>query len=272
MNFNPYVELLLKSTRPLRDAVASHTVYQSLETLDHVRCFMEHHVFAVWDFMALVKSLQNTLTCTAVPWLPQGDPVSRRLINEITLDEESDENGHGGYLSHFELYLEAMEQCGADARCINDFVARIRRGEEVLAALQKSKAPEPSRKFVTTNWQIIASQSPPRLVAAFAVGREEIVPEMFQGVIRNIQERFPGQLGRFGYYLERHINIDKDRHGPMARRMLESLCGADEAKWQEATEAARAALKARIQLWDAVQQQLSSSHLLINQLVYRDAQ
>lgn len=245
-------ELLLEATRPLRDRVASHDVYRSLETLEHVRFFMEHHVFVVWDFMALVKSLQNILTCTSVPWLPQGDPVSRRLINEITLDEESDDSGQGGYLSHFELYLEAMEQCGANLSCINDFVVRIRNGEDVVAALHNCKAPQPSKTFVTTTWQIISSRSPHKIAAAFAIGREEIVPEMFQVVIQNIQERFPKQMTRFGYYLERHINVDRDRHAPMAMRMLTKLCGDDIDRWQEATEAARIALQARLRLWDEV--------------------
>ena len=252
-----HVESLLEATRPLRDRVASHDVYRSLDTLEHVRLFMEHHVFAVWDFMALVKSLQHILTCTSVPWAPQGDPVSRRLINEITLDEESDESGEGGYISHFELYCEAMAQCGANPSCINDFVARIRTGEDVLAALQHCNAPQPSQTFVTTTWQILSSRLPHQIAAAFAIGREEIVPAMFQVVIQNIQARFPKHMTRFGYYLERHIKVDRDRHAPMAKRMLTKLCGEDTDRWQEATEAARIALQARIRFWDEIQEQMS---------------
>lgn len=261
MRTSPRIESLLKATGPLRERVASHDVYESLETVEQVRLFMEHHVFAVWDFMALVKSLQGMLTCTQVPWLPQGDLISRRLINEIVLDEESDEDGQGGYLSHFELYLEAMEQCGADASCIRDFVDRLRRGEDVLAALENSKAPAASRKFVAHTWRVISSKSSHQIAAAFAIGREEIVPEMFQVVVRNIQERFPGRFARFGYYLERHINVDKERHAPMAARMLEALCGNDETKWGESLHAAQTSLKARVDLWDEVKGLILSSRL-----------
>ncbi len=256
-----HVESLLEATRPLRDRVASHEVYRSLDTLEHVRLFMEHHVFAVWDFMALVKSLQQILTCTSVPWVPHGDPVSRRLINEITLDEESDDSGQGGYLSHFELYLEAMEQCGANPSCINDFVARIRTGEDVSAALHHCNAPQPSQTFVTTTWQILSSRVPHQIAAAFAIGREEIVPEMFQVVIHTIQERFPKHMTRFGYYLERHINVDRERHAPMAMRMLAKLCGDEIDRWQEATEAARMALQARLRLWDEVKEHIAHSRV-----------
>lgn len=246
------IEWLLKSAAPLRARVARHDVYESLRTEAQLRLFMEHHVFAVWDFMALVKSLQGSLTCTRVPWLPQGDPVSRRLINEIVLDEESDETGDGRYQSHFELYLEAMEQCGADTARIRRFVELIGCGHDVLSSLDQARAPEASRRFVSHTWRIISSRSPHAIASAFAIGREDIVPEMFLEVVRGIQERFPGRYAPFVRYLERHIQVDKDRHAPMAARMLSTLCGEGEPKWREALQAAEASLRARIELWDEV--------------------
>lgn len=246
------IESLLKSTRPLRDQAASHDLYRSLETIEQVRIFMENHVFAVWDFMSLVKSLQTCLTSVSLPWLPTGDPLSRRLINEIVLDEESDEDGQGGHLSHFELYLQAMAQCGADTSRMADVIGMLAQCETVPRALTRARAPEAAQAFVETTWTIIQSKSPHRIAAAFTLGREEIVPDMFQSVIANIQKRFPGRMSRFSYYLERHINIDKDRHAPMAARMLEMLCGSDPVKWREATDSAQTALRARIKLWDGV--------------------
>lgn len=250
------IESLLNSTRSLRNQTASHDIYRSLETLEQVRIFMENHVFAVWDFMSLVKSLQTCLTSVSVPWLPAGDPLSRRLINEIVLDEESDEDGQGGYLSHFELYLQAMAQCGADTSRITSFVEMLDQGETVLKALSRARAPGPAQAFVETTWTIIQSKSPHRIAAAFTLGREEIVPDMFQTVIANIQRRFPERMSRFSYYLERHINIDKDRHAPMASRMLDRLCGSDPVRWREAAESAQTALAARIRLWDGVAQEI----------------
>ena len=104
------IERLQQSLRPLRDQLFNHEVYRSIKTPDDLRTFMEHHVFAVWDFMSLLKALQRHLTGVTIPWLPQGDRNARRLINEIVLDEESDEDGEGGYISHFELYRAAMVQ------------------------------------------------------------------------------------------------------------------------------------------------------------------
>lgn len=251
------VKFLLGSTRSLRDQVASHEVYGFLKTPAEIRVFMENHVFAVWDFMVLLKSLQNALTSTRVLWLPQGDPLSRRLINEIVLDEESDADGRGAYLSHFELYLEAMEECGAEKVPIQKFMKEIQKGEPVGKALRNAGVPDPARDFVEATWSIAESRSHHRIAAAFAIGREEIIPEVFQIVVENIQERFPGRMVRFAYYLERHVNIDKERHWPLAMRMIRVLCGDDDSRWHQAAEAARQALSARVALWDGIKQQIS---------------
>src|SRR6478735_771827 len=107
---------------PLRKKLLDHPVYARIADVDAVRTFMEHHVFAVWDFMSLLKALQQRLTCVTVPWTPQGHRLSRRLINEIVLEEESDEDTRGGYISHFELYRAAMKQCGADTSRVDAFL------------------------------------------------------------------------------------------------------------------------------------------------------
>ena len=82
---------------------------------------MEYHVYAVWDFMSLLKALQIELTCTTLPWKPVGDTKIRRLINSIVLEEESDVDADGNPSSHYEMYLDAMIECGADTKKIESF-------------------------------------------------------------------------------------------------------------------------------------------------------
>lgn len=247
---DPQLQGLMDATHPLREEARNHRLFSRLAALEDVQAFMEQHVFAVWDFMSLAKALQDALTCVGVPWVPRGDRLVRRLINEVVLDEESDEDGAGGYTSHFELYLEAMRQCGARTGDIDAFVARVAGGAAVPAALEG--VPGPGGRFVAATWEVLARREPHRTAAVFTLAREEIIPEMFYGLVWNIQERFPGRLSRLVYYLERHINVDKDRHAPMALRMLQALCGRDPARWREAAESARACLRARLTLWDEV--------------------
>lgn len=247
---DPLLQGLMDATHPLREEARNHRLFGRIATLPDLQSFMEHHAFAVWDFMSLAKALQGSLTCVTVPWVPRGERLARRLINEVVLDEESDEDGAGGYVSHFELYLEAMRQCGARTEAVEAFVARVSSGEAVTAAL--TAAPAPAARFVAATWDVLAARQPHRTAAVFTLAREEIIPEMFYALVWNVQERFPGRLTRLVYYLERHINVDKDKHSPMALRMLQELCGRDPKRWDEAAESARACLRARLRLWDDV--------------------
>lgn len=248
----PALKRLQESLRPLRDQLMNHEVYRRLKTPDDLQIFMEHHVFAVWDFMSLLKTLQQSLTCVAIPWVPQGDPNARRLINEIVLEEESDEDGQDGYISHFELYHAAMVQCGADTSQIDNFLVRIHRGEPVQAAIERGGVPRGAQAFVKATWQIIESEASHRIAAAFTFGREDLVPVMFRPLVTDLQQRFPGQWNLLHHYLERHIALDEGHHTPLALRMLVSLCAGDQEKWQQADETSRAALHARVDLWDSV--------------------
>jgi hypothetical protein len=245
-------ETLRDALRAERAQLVDHVLYTRLGGLDEVRAFMEHHVFAVWDFMSLLKSLQRALTCVDAPWTPRGDATARRLINEIVVGEESDDAPGGGYISHFELYSSAMQQCGARTAAIEGFVERVRGGSSVHDALASSGAPQGSRKFVEATFATLSTGSLPRIAAAFTLGREELIPDMFLRVVRDVSGRHGEPLTLFVDYLERHIHLDGERHGPMAARMLESICGDDPKAWSQALEGARDALRARRAFWDSI--------------------
>ncbi len=251
------IERLRQALGSLRDQLVQHEVYHRIRTQDDLRTFMEHHVFAVWDFMSLLKALQGRLTGVTVPWLPQGDRNARRLINEIVLEEESDEDGEGDYISHFELYRAAMAQCGADTSRIDELVRRLHRGEPVLEALDTAGVPEAAQGFVRTTWRIIELGSTHSIAAAFTFGREDLIPEMFRALVADLHNRFPGPWNRLRYYLERHIHLDEEHHSPLAIQMVAGLCGNDEEKWSEAEETARVALSARIALWNGVVERIT---------------
>src|SRR5215470_2659311 len=227
---HPGLTRLQREIGPARAAVVSHPMYHNITKPGDVAVFLEHHVFAVWDFMSLLKSLQRTLTCVEVPWVPRGPRESRRLINDIVLVEESDERD-GGYLSHFELYVEGMTEAGADVGPITAFLGHVRDGMPVIDALKVAEVPVAAADFVSTTWDIIERAPVHCQAAAFAFGREDLIPEMFQRII-GIDDTY-GRLGTFRDYLARHIEVDGEQHTPMAMQMLIDLCGDDDAKWTE---------------------------------------
>ena len=246
---HPGIDRLEEQIAKARDEVVSHPLYASLDNPEAIRAFLEHHVFAVWDFMSLLKSLQRNLTCVQVPWVPTGPTGSRRLINDIVLVEESDEL-RGGYISHFELYVEGMTEAGADTSVIDVFIALLREGRPVAAALTEAKVPAPAADFVSTTWRLIETVPVHCQAAAFAFGREDLIPDMFQRVIA-VNERVGG-LDTFVDYLARHIEVDGEVHTPMAMQMLADLAGDDDAKWAECEQAIKLALAARTRLWDGI--------------------
>lgn len=246
---NPAIDTLKQDIEPSRQKVLSHPIYHQLTSVEAVVTFMEHHVFAVWDFMSLLKSLQRQLTCVEVPWLPSAATGSRRLINDIVLVEESDELGDG-FISHFELYVDGMRQAGADTSRIDAFIDLLRAGRPVPAALAEAGVPAQVAEFVGTTWQFIDDAPVHCQAAAFAFGREDLIPDMFDQVAALNADH--GSLSTFVDYLRRHIQVDAEEHTPMAMQMLADLCGDDAAKWAECRETVERALAARTGLWNGI--------------------
>ncbi|MFN3869044.1 MAG: DUF3050 domain-containing protein [Hyphomicrobiaceae bacterium] len=242
--------LIADRIAPLKAQLAAHPVYATLGSVEDVRIFMQHHVFAVWDFMSLLKALQRDLTCVSVPWKPTGSPSTRRFVNAIVLEEESDE-ANGRPASHYELYLDAMREIGADTGPIEGFVKTIENIDNLPAALARSDVPLAARDFVRTTFDFIATGKPHVIAAAFTYGREEPIPDMFRTLLKGLAGQ-GAKLDTMTLYLERHIHLDEHDHGPMGEAMLTELCGTDRAKWREAAEVAALALEARLALWTGV--------------------
>ena len=228
----------------------NHPVYESVETINDLQCFMEHHIFSVWDFMSLIKYLQAQIAPTQVPWLPQGDGSVRRFINELVLEEESDETLiEGEYSSHFELYQNAMNEIGANVSLSSTFIRTVQ-AEGINKALTLPNIPKPSYEFTSATFKFIENNKPHQIAAVLALGREHIVPCMFRAILKKIGVN-DKQAPIFHYYLNKHIQLDEDFHAPLSLRLLNGLCH-DEQQVKEAIEAANQAVTARIIFWDGV--------------------
>ncbi len=236
----------------LRQKLVNHPVYKRINSTNDLRIFMQHHVFAVWDFMSLLKALQCNLTCVKTPWLPVGSPATRFLINEIVVGEESDVDQDGNHISHFELYLNAMQQAGAETSTINQLIEYITNGESITEALNQLDIDESIKNFVRYTFKVIEENKPHVQAAVFTFGREDLIPDMFIALVKDINTKTSNEAAIFQYYLERHIEVDGDHHSHLAIAMTENLIAADEFKQAEALEAVKLGLMHRIGLWDGV--------------------
>ncbi len=249
---NPSIDRLKEAIEPSRVSLLQHPVYHQIQTLEALQKFAEVHVFAVWDFMSLLKSLQQKLTCFQTPWVPIGSANTRYLINEIVLGEESDVDEFDNRISHFELYQQAMRQMGASTNAIVGLLQAIQSGTSIEAAIKQLDCPASIKDFLNFTFKIV-NHAPAHVQAAvFTFGREDLIPDMFTRLLEKLVAESPEKVSIFKYYIERHIEVDGGHHSHLALEMVAELCGDDEVKWKEAEQASIEALQIRAKLWDAV--------------------
>ncbi|MES2276794.1 MAG: DUF3050 domain-containing protein [Bacteroidota bacterium] len=249
---NNRIAILKAEIELIRQQLIQHALYKNINTLDDLHAFMQQHVFAVWDFMSLLKTLQQNLTCTTTPWMPVGSANTRYLINEIVTGEESDIDEQGNRTSHFELYLRAMQQAGTSTEAMESLFSELSDNKTIDEALVIADIPASVRNFVQHTFDVIADNKPHVQAAVFTFGREDLIPDIFISMIKGIANHFPGKVDLLLYYLERHIEVDGDHHSKLAYQMTAELCGNDDTKWTEATLAVKQALQTRINLWDGI--------------------
>ncbi|MDI9308710.1 MAG: DUF3050 domain-containing protein [Limnohabitans sp.] len=257
------IQTIHNSIQPQKDILLNHTLYKKIKSIDDLNSFLEIHIYAVWDFMSLLKALQQKLTCTLTPWFPTVNTETRYLINEIVLAEESDLSLDGRRLSHYEMYIEAIEDCKSSTIEIKEFLADVQATKNIFIAIKNSKLDEAVKDFLTFTFKVIERGQAHEIASAFTFGREDLIPSMFTEILKEFKVSFPEvDLSKLIYYFERHIELDADEHGPMAMKMIEELAQEDVIKWKEMEEVAVEALEKRIALWDAIEKEIEKKNYL----------
>jgi hypothetical protein len=259
-----HINQLFKKLRPLTLEVAHHEVYNHITSLRNLRLFMEQHVFAVWDFMCLLKELHRKLVSTSAPWFPPQDALSANLITSILAEEEGDLAEDGvSYLSHYEIYINAMEEIGANTESINKMFRLLKAGKTIEDALALLSIRPSTKAFILTTFSFFKLDVH-ELASAFVFGREGVTSAMFLPLLNQLENKLEHsnkhQLNTLTYYFKRHIDLDDNEHFPKALKMLSNLIGNDMNKLDATEEIATVALKARIHFLTGIKQSFSESH------------
>jgi len=242
-----------------RNKLLEHKLYSNIESIKDLQVFTENHIYAVWDFMSLLKALQIRLTCTKTPWLPNNNSQTAYLINEIVLAEETDINQVGVRKSHYELYLDAMIDIGAKTEKPVEIINEIANSENIFNAIENINIHPNIKNFLNFTFSVIDEGKPHKIAAIFTFGRENLIPNMFNEILREFEKNVSeGDISKLIYYFERHIELDEDEHGPMALEMVSMLAENDPDKWKEIEDISIEALEKRILLWDAINEQIEN--------------
>ena len=231
-----------------KQRLMDHPIFRQNLSIANVQKIMRVHVFAVWDFMLIVKALQRSLTCVDPVWIPRQNGKVVRLINEIVLTEESDDILEGHPMSHLEMYLNAMREIGADTEVIETFLGCLKRGVSVEDALSREAVPMAAAAHIRNTMRVV--ELAPHVVASvFFFSRESLIPSMFRRFVANLTVDEKSKAKTFNLYLERHLDVDEHEHAPMAQTMLMELCMDSGIRWNEAESEAKKAMELRYQLW-----------------------
>lgn len=173
------IESINKNIQPQKDILLNHPLYTQIQNITDLQAFLETHVYAVWDFMSLLKALQQKLTCTTTPWFATKNAEIRYLINEIVLAEESDIALDGKRQSHYEMYIDAMQSCGANTSEVEAFLDDVINTKNIFISIKKSNLHPDVKAFLDFTFRVIEEGKPHKIAAAFTFGREDLIPNMF---------------------------------------------------------------------------------------------
>ena len=249
------LEIYKKELSQLKKSIRKHTLFSNKLTNRQIAIFMESHIYSVWGFMSLLKSLQYGLSSNNLPWIPTSNTTNGlvNFINEIVLSEESEYIKGVGFTSHFEIYLLAMKKIGAKANEIKKLIKNIEKNKKYKDAILDIKINKEVKDFLDFDIKTSQSNSLPKIIGGFTLAREQVIPNMFEYIIPAIKDKKSAKY--FITYLKRHITIDGDRHGPLATRLLKIICTSNNDMCI-AYKSGIKSLRLRLKVWDKVASEL----------------
>ena len=246
---------IVQNLEPLKDKLKNHPLYSSISDVEDLKIFSKAHVYAVWDFMSLLKFLQIKLTSTSLPWFPSKNTTTAKLINEIVAGEETDEDQNGKPMSHFEMYIDSIQEFGINTNKILNNIHSLDNLDSIEDDLDRLDIEDYVKNFLKFTFSVIKRGNVHEVASVFTFGREDLIPDMFIPLIEGINAE-NNDLNKLIYYFKRHIEVDGDMHGPMSMEMLSYLCNNDPEKIADSISISKEALLARISLWNGIETEI----------------
>jgi len=246
---------IVQNLEPLKDKLKNHPLYSSISDVEDLKIFSKAHVYAVWDFMSLLKFLQIKLTSTSLPWFPSKNTTTAKLINEIVAGEETDEDQNGKPMSHFEMYIDSIQEFGINTNKILNNIHSLDNLDSIEDDLDRLDIEDYVKNFLKFTFSVIKRGNVHEVASVFTFGREDLIPDMFIPLIEGINAE-NNDLNKLIYYFKRHIEVDGDMHGPMSMEMLSYLCDNDPQKIADSISISEEALLARISLWNGIETEI----------------
>lgn len=279
----------------IQTRLLSHSMYSHLTDMDSLKILMSSHVFQVWDFMFLVKKMQHILqNNNKMPWIPPNNNQLTRFIQEIVLCEETDsfskltEITGKDSMSHLEMYLLGMENVGLETNSIKYMINEIQNYQSnansnvdysynldfdtICGIIRKNRSSLVVNECLDMfEWNLKLSMESDinnlhLISAAFIFGRENIIPPMFEQVIKFIPHTKETQV--FWLYLERHIEVDggsdthdEESHQELGSKLIKLLCNYDKNKWNQCLEIGVESLTRRYKVWDQVLEKIQENKI-----------
>lgn len=227
-----------------------HPIYDRLVGRGPIQAFMEAHVFCVFGYQQLLRSIHRDLMGVSQTLHNEAFKEAFRIMHEIVLEEELDFSDEGRIVSHLELYLEAMREMDCDLSWVFGFLDDWERHVPPLEALGRSGFPDSIKEFGAFIFSSLNRPLHEKATIFFYEG-EPYIPDRFLYHLELQTEALP--LSLWLDYWERHIEGVKKPGFSAAGRLVEILCAKDPKLNHEAERAAEEVLKKRKKLFDALE-------------------
>lgn len=251
-NTTERVAYILNEIEDLKSELAAHCLYTKLQHMEDIHIFMEHHVFAVWDFMSLAKALQLHLDATQVIEKQTDNSKILGFVNGILTGGETDPNKKEIVLSHLEMYLELMDEIGANTTNIKKLIASSAAGLDIHEAMQIAQLTDEQQRILNFTQTIIATNEIHKIAVAATLVPEGMISNRFLKILKETEERDNLLVPKFKNYLNRYKAIDGNDYGLLSLEMVTHFCDSDGKKWVDILDIAMKTLSHRIYLWDAI--------------------